>query len=971
MSKKIKFNQKNFFGINPERVINKDYLNSLKDIIKCSLCNKIMINPTDCEECGHSFCYDCISTKECPFKCKEKKLKPSSMGIKTMLNKLIFKCENKGCNEEIPYLNVKAHDSTCDYLIITCPNEKCGKKLPMKDFEKHIKHECKYALKQCKYCKYQFTRNKIDEHEEICLKAYNSLKGDRSVDFDQIDPNQYLGVLSMNISRILRDSNTAKSFVGNENRNFNLNESEISKDNIVVNDDFKNQINEEIHTNVKSNFNNFEKNIENLNDNVSEIKTLVTSLKTVNENIVNESNKAISKIIDTEEKEKIKEIINGNYTFLENLLNKMEKNVKNSLKKLNINISKILNEPNISLTNIIKNINEDSIKKTNINIEEIEETKITNKIIKDGILYVPEDYFRNKLAYIIKLIQQTNENIDIFKLSFSSDIQEYTENLGKIISITATTEQIVTEIEIEEILDDEGNVIESREIEIKNNPTRQKSNRSLSFIHLNENNYKDLENNIQKIVDANNKKNFEQLKNMYEKELEQRKKDDEEYFVISDDEDDINEIIKNENIIDSKKLNKKGKRFKKIKRTYLTKENIFENTIEQNKEILNSGNEKIIEEVKNNNDNLKKEINNILSYNIDKVSNEMNGINNEIDTLKNNIKEIMTKMNEEFNDISKLIKENENDNELNKENKFTYEINENINKELKIDNIPINQKTNENKYIIKKRNYKLSKQSRELKDVPSNDEIIKNINEDLPDFEENSDDEKINKKQSTIITEKIIEEENDENKSNTNKPTKTIETIREEEKNEKINKTKLKEINKTRNIYINKEKEDNNYNTNKNNKEKEIILNENDSINHFSELLNSLQNELNSINSFTKKIPLNEKINTFKKSIIEEYDEKLPIFGKEIENELNNKMKSMFSLKWCNECEKVDYFYGFLPCHICNKDNCKDCIILCSQCKNFICKKCGLCEKCKKKICIKCRETLQKNSCNNCLNEEK
>ena len=60
------------------------------------------------------------------------------MGIKTMLNKLIFKCENKGCNEEIPYLNVRAHDSTCDYLIITCPNEKCGKKLPMKDFEKHI-----------------------------------------------------------------------------------------------------------------------------------------------------------------------------------------------------------------------------------------------------------------------------------------------------------------------------------------------------------------------------------------------------------------------------------------------------------------------------------------------------------------------------------------------------------------------------------------------------------------------------------------------------------------------------------------------------------------------------------------------------------------------------------------------------------------------------------------------------------------
>ena len=968
MSKKIKINKKNLSGINPERVINKDYLNSLKDIIQCSLCNKIMINPTDCEKCGHSFCYDCISTKECPFKCKEKILKSSSMGIKTMLNKLIFKCENKGCNEEIPYLNVRAHDSTCDYLIITCPNEKCGKKLPMKDFEKHIKNECKYALKQCKYCKYQFPRNKIDEHEEICSKAYNSLKGDRSVDFDQIDPNQYLGVLSMNISRILRDSNTAKSFVGNENKYFNLNESEISKDNIVVNDDFKNQINEEIHTNVKSNFNNFEKNIENLNDNISEIKTLVTSLKTVNENIVNESNKTISKIIDTEEKEIIKEVINENYTYLENLLNKMEKNVKNSLKQLNINISKILNEPNISLTKIIKNINEETIKKTNINIEEIEEIKITNKIIKDGILYVPEDYFNKKLGYIIKLIKQTNDNIDIFKLSFSSDIQEYTENLGKIISITATTEQIVTEIEIEEILDDEGNVIESREIEVKNNPTRQKSNRSLSFVHLNENNYKELQNNIQKIVDANNKKNIEQLKNMYEKELEQRKKDDEEYFIISDDDDDeTNEILKKENTIDNKNLNKKGKRVKKIRRTYLTNESLLENTIEQNKEILNSGNEKIIEEVKNNNDNLKKEINNILSYNIDKVSNEMNGINNEIDTLKNNIKEIMTKMNEEFNDLSQLIKENENENEkeFNKEKQFTYEINEIKNKDLKIENIPNIDKTNENKYLIEKRNYKLSKKSREIKEGPSNDEIIKSINEDLPDFEENSDEEKINKKQSNIITENLIEEENDDNKININKPIKIKSKIKEE-KIEKINKTTLKEINETKNIYKNKKEEDNNYNIDTNNIQKETILNENDSINHFSELLNSLQNELNSINSFTKKIPLNEKINNFKKSIIEEYDEKLPIFGKEIENELNNKMNSMFSLKWCNECEKVDYFYGFLPCQICNKDNCKDCIILCSKCKNFICKKCGICQKCKKKICIKCRETLQKNSSDNC-----
>ena len=78
-------------------------------------------------------------------------------------------------------------------------------------------------------------------------------------------------------------------------------------------------------------------------------------------------------------------------------------------------------------------------------------------------------------------------------------------------------------------------------------------------------------------------------------------------------------------------------------------------------------------------------------------------------------------------------------------------------------------------------------------------------------------------------------------------------------------------------------------------------------------------------------------------------------------------MTSMFSLKWCNQCEKVDYFYGFLPCYICNKDNCKNCIILCSQCKHLTCKTCGLCPKCLKKICINCRQNQRINSCdNNC-----
>ena len=75
MSKKnlLPLSHLNLKGINPSRVINKDYLKTLDEIYKCPICNNIMINPTDCVNCGHSFCYDCILKTECPFKCKNKR----------------------------------------------------------------------------------------------------------------------------------------------------------------------------------------------------------------------------------------------------------------------------------------------------------------------------------------------------------------------------------------------------------------------------------------------------------------------------------------------------------------------------------------------------------------------------------------------------------------------------------------------------------------------------------------------------------------------------------------------------------------------------------------------------------------------------------------------------------------------------------------------------------------------------------
>ena len=125
--KKNKF--KNVGGIDISRVINKDYLLSWGDFYKCIICSKIMINPTDCENCGHSFCNECISISKCPYGCEKKSLKPASMGIKNLLNNLKFKCFNEGCEEIISYSDVKSHDNNCPFQKLSCPNDGCNEQL--------------------------------------------------------------------------------------------------------------------------------------------------------------------------------------------------------------------------------------------------------------------------------------------------------------------------------------------------------------------------------------------------------------------------------------------------------------------------------------------------------------------------------------------------------------------------------------------------------------------------------------------------------------------------------------------------------------------------------------------------------------------------------------------------------------------------------------------------------------------------
>ena len=118
INESIEFNNKKLDisgGIDPERIINKEYLSSLGDFYKCCICFKIMLEPKDCEECGHSYCNECITKLNCPFGCKKKSLKNTSVGIINLLKNIKFKCLNEGCTCIIPYDEVKNHDLNCEY----------------------------------------------------------------------------------------------------------------------------------------------------------------------------------------------------------------------------------------------------------------------------------------------------------------------------------------------------------------------------------------------------------------------------------------------------------------------------------------------------------------------------------------------------------------------------------------------------------------------------------------------------------------------------------------------------------------------------------------------------------------------------------------------------------------------------------------------------------------------------------------
>ena len=421
-------------GIDPERIVNKEYLTSLGDFYKCSICFKIMINPKDCEECGHSYCYECISILNCPFGCKTKSIKNTSAGIINLLKNLKFKCQNEGCTKIIPYDEVKNHDKNCEYQKVFCTNNKCKKRIIKKDLDDHIKNVCKYSLINCQYCKNYYFRKEINEHEKLCIITYKYLenyKNGKNVEeindiISQYDStilnkkyfNKYLQDLSNIISNIIKDnlikkdSNEVKDNKikekreqkeNDENKNDNIAynyKMEESKDTVFQLDenDLLDFIKKVVEKKLKKQFETYDFNIFEFGQLINIIKGCVCQLNTIEE--VQESDED-----DNEEEE-----INKNIKIKKNSSNKENVHIKELLKKF-------ITDSELKINACLSQLNESfllKIRNDKINLELIkkDEKKITigdiNKNI-DSCINKINDCIKESKSNLLNIYKQIDE----------------------------------------------------------------------------------------------------------------------------------------------------------------------------------------------------------------------------------------------------------------------------------------------------------------------------------------------------------------------------------------------------------------------------------------------------------------------------------------------------------------------------------------------------------------------------------
>lgn len=107
-----------------------DYPDNTENELLCGLCLQPLVDPVD-TPCGHTFCFTCLKghlrmQKACPADqqvIREKDIKPSSVLVRKILDKLTVVCPNNGyCDQTMPRCSLEVHlKYHCPGSYVSCP----------------------------------------------------------------------------------------------------------------------------------------------------------------------------------------------------------------------------------------------------------------------------------------------------------------------------------------------------------------------------------------------------------------------------------------------------------------------------------------------------------------------------------------------------------------------------------------------------------------------------------------------------------------------------------------------------------------------------------------------------------------------------------------------------------------------------------------------------------------------------------
>ena len=333
-------------GLDINLVINKNYLNSLGDIYKCGQCQKIILNPVSCGLCGHNFCYNCLNSSNCPFGCKIKKIDKASISIYNVLSCIKFACANIGCTESLEYSEVEKHFKECPYQRIKCENEGCTKILLRKNILEHNRNECEFIKIQCTFCGDEFNKKDIKKHEGNCILLNKKNKEELNKE-NIIDLEEHLKRLSNDLNEIIKENKKLVDLYNSNNKDENIYPNRFSIRKSIVpgfeEDEFFDILKEQLQAKIKNYYFDFNNNYEKILKEIEDLKLLLNQY--VKNKLVKE-NKSEKQIY----KEEIKKYSND-------LILKIETELKNLLIQSNEKISNELTEINKLLENKTDNIN--------------------------------------------------------------------------------------------------------------------------------------------------------------------------------------------------------------------------------------------------------------------------------------------------------------------------------------------------------------------------------------------------------------------------------------------------------------------------------------------------------------------------------------------------------------------------------------------------------------------------------------